>query len=229
MEALELRQMVRACRACDLHAQCSGPVPPELAPPGSPLVVAEAPGRREDRQVRPLVGLSGRQLRRWLADVGFATGERPEAESDPLRGRSEPVFAHPRPISFANTVCCWPIRTPPTPSADEIRACQPNLQATLDYLKPSHVLLVGNVALQAFLPKKSIGQWRGMWWRHGEGGPFMLATYHPAAVLRGSAPRSVVLGDIEAFAFYSLGHFDPPIGSAEVGRRMVNWQQERLI
>lgn len=225
--ALTLRREIRACTRCPLHAQCSGPVPPEIVPDSNILVIGEGPGRREDRTVQPFSGPSGQQLRRWLAEAGLGATRAKFG----LPGASQP-HPEPRPVSFANAVCCWPVRNPPTPTTEEMHACWPNLSATLRLVDPRYVLLVGNVALNTFLPNKRIGEWRGMWWKEVAGDEsyrYFLATYHPAAVLRNPSLTTPTRADIESFAFYSLGHFDPPIGEVQEGKRKKYWQQERLI
>lgn len=224
---LELRREIRACTRCPIHAQCSGPVPPEINADSRVLIVGEGPGRREDRLVAPFVGPAGTLLRRWLAEVGLGV----ERARTAVPGASQTLHPEPRPVSFANVVSCWPKRTPPTPTREEIHACWPNLSATLKLVQPRYVLLVGNVALNTWLPNKRISEWRGMWWKEkiGEEHVYLLSTYHPAAVLRNSAYEVPTRADIQSFAFYSLGHFDPPIGEVGKGKQKKNWQQERLI
>ena len=227
MDVLELRRSIRACQLCPLHASSSGPVPPEINTGSTALIIGEGPGRREDRQVAPFVGPAGTLLRRRLAELGLGATR---ARTSPP-GASQQPHPEPRPVSFANVVCCWPKRTPPTPSQEEIDACASNLRATLSLVEPRYVLLLGNVALNSFLPTKRIGEWRGMWWKENreEGPRYFLATYHPAAVLRNPTYETPFHDDISSFAFYSLGHFDPPIGEVGKGKRKKNWQQERML
>lgn len=90
---------------------------------------------------------------------------------------------------------CWPHGTP---TWDHIQACRPNVDAQLDYLDPTWVLLLGRVALAGFRPDIPL--------RRGRGRPFLdrkricFATYHPAAALRNGSYRDCMRGDLEVFA-----------------------------
>lgn len=70
------------------------------------------------------------------------------------------------------------------PSAEEIRACRPWLEAELDLVKPEVIVTLGATAAQALLGRSfRLTHHRGEF--HDAGlGPPLLATIHPSAVLR---------------------------------------------
>ena len=164
------RRTIVTCTACELRAGCRAPVPWSGPAPNPLLVVGEAPGATEDKEGAPFVGVSGQLLRKALREAG----------------------ADPELLTFANTVCCMPSFKPPTPRLEHINACAPNLARTLRIVAPSHVLLVGAVALTRFRPDLRITS------AHGRpfvvpspsapaargGGLWCFPVIHPASILR---------------------------------------------
>lgn len=199
MQPVELRISIKTCTACGLSEKGTLPVPWSGDAPLA--IIGEAPGETEDKQGKPFVGPAGQLLRRAIDRV---FGEHPSGEkvSDYL--------------SYLNVVCCYPSRTP---RASEVKACQPNLEAQLAILKPAYAVIVGGVALGAFLPSQarrtrpdgsvvppaSLTSLRGKWlllerdWGHC----FALVTWHPSAVLRegglGVGKGREMLSDLETW------------------------------
>lgn len=129
------------------------------------LVIGEAPGADEDAQGKPFVGKAGQ-----LLDRMFAAG-----------GLSDQVF-------ITNTVY-WRPPGNRTPTPQEQAICAPFVERVMTLLRPKLVLLVGAAALKAVLQTdegvmKVRGQWRE--WRLAEGGVAapVMATLHPAFLLR---------------------------------------------
>lgn len=120
--------------------------------------VGEAPGENEIEQKKPFVGRAGKLLRKCLKEVGIDENE----------------------IYITNVLKCRPPNNR-TPSQKEINCCMKHLRKELDGFR-GLVVLLGGVALQSLLGKKSIMNNRGYGFfqdrRH------YLATYHPAYVLR---------------------------------------------
>ncbi len=124
------------------------------------VVVGEAPGREEDEGGEPFVGRSGRLLMALLDEIGVAR---------------EDCF-------ITNAVKCRPPHNR-TPRADEIAACRGWLDQQL-VGDGAPVLTVGAVAARAVFGERGSlashhGRLRDLDGRAG------LATYHPAAALRG--------------------------------------------
>jgi len=83
------------------------------------------------------------------------------------------------------------------PEPTEIAACQPYLSAQLAVIKPLLVVPLGNFALQALVnPKLAISKTRGR--VVSREGMNFFPTYHPAAILRGSASlKGDLIADFE--------------------------------
>jgi uracil-DNA glycosylase len=132
------------------------------------MLVGEQPGDQEDRSGRPFVGPAGGLLDRALAEAGVQ------------RAR----------VYLTNVVkhFKWERRGKrrihKKPNAEEIRACQPWLEAEIEALRPTVLVFLGASAAQAFLGR----QFR-VTEQHGQFvestlAPFVTATLHPSAVLR---------------------------------------------
>ena len=150
------------CMACALSTTRqrvvvgSGPSVPGL------VVVGEAPGRSEDEGGEPFVGRSGQLLVRLIAEeLGLARSQ----------------------YFVTNVVKCRPPQNR-TPRAAEVATCRPWLEAQLAQLNPGVILAVGNVAARAvFGFDEGVSRTHGRLGHHG--GVPGIATYHPAAALRG--------------------------------------------
>jgi DNA polymerase len=156
----DVRGAVASCTACDLAASAKNPVPGEGDPTAKFVIVGEAPGATEDEQGKPFVGRSGDLLTKILEAIGL--------------GRDD-VF-----------ICNVLKHRPPgnrNPSTSEIHACRPFLLRQLELLQPRVILALGTFAAQTLLETDSpIGKLRGI--EHRYHGIPLVATYHPAALLR---------------------------------------------
>ena len=85
-------------------------------------------------------------------------------------------------VFILNTVKCRPPENR-KPLPDEVAACLPYLHRQLAILRPKVILAAGGTAITALLQvKKSLGDLRGR--VHSYAGVPVIATYHPAALLR---------------------------------------------
>jgi DNA polymerase len=123
MHRLDVVDQVLSCTRCELHAQCTAPVP--LHGKGGWVAVGEAPGETEDLVGQPFVGPAGKLLKSVLEEFRF-----------------------PEP-ALVNTVSCFPHGTP---TWDHINACDRNKWDQIEVLDPKFVLLLGKVALKAMRP-----------------------------------------------------------------------------
>lgn len=164
------------CELCPLHESAQsvclmgdGPVPSTV------MVVGEAPGFREDEISKPFAGKAGQYLDHVLAEVGVPR---------------ESVY-------ISNAVKCRPPENR-TPSKSEIKACNGYLQSELKVVQPEHILVLGNVALEAVLGQKGIMRVRGTvkdW-----NGYKVLPTLHPAAILRNPGWEPLFKSDLQLLA-----------------------------
>ena len=156
------RSELATCTRCDLAATRqrvvigSGPLRATL------MVVGEAPGRTEDEGGEPFIGRSGRLLFELIEEeIGVTRAQ----------------------CFVTNVVKCRPPNNR-TPRRGELEACRPWLEAQLDLVAPRVVVALGNTAARAvFGLVEGIGRTHGRLQRRGAVAG--LATYHPAAALRG--------------------------------------------
>jgi len=131
------------------------------------MVIGEAPGRSEDEGGEPFIGRSGQLLVRLIEEeVGLSRAD----------------------YFITNVVKCRPPANR-TPRREEIESCHPWLVEQLALVQPRVVLALGNTAARAvFGFADGIGRTHGRVQQLGSARG--LATYHPAAALRGG-PRVV--------------------------------------
>lgn len=169
-----IRQRIRSCKRCPLHATVTAPVPFTGPSPATIAVVGEAPGETEDLANRPFVGPSGSLLRTLLRDARL----------------------NPSTIFFCNVVSCRPPGNT-TPTRAWIDACRSNLALQLAYARPTIILLAGSVALNAFLPHALIGKIRGRpFFLHDRPTPMYFPVYHPAYAMRDRTALDYLEADI---------------------------------
>jgi DNA polymerase len=124
------------------------------------LFVGEAPGADEDRQGLPFVGASGQLLTKIIEAMGL---------------RREDVF-------ICNILKCRPPKNR-DPQEEEIQQCEPYLKRQIEIIQPKVICTLGRFAAQTLLRNsESMGRLRTQT-HHYEGIP-LIATYHPAALLR---------------------------------------------
>jgi uracil-DNA glycosylase len=164
----QLHSEVDECRRCGIGSTRTKVVC-GVGDPASPLViVGEGPGESEDRQGEPFVGRAGELLTRMLAAIDL---------------RREDVF-------ITNTIKCRASAqvggriANRAPMQEEMANCREYLDRELEIVQPGIILALGAPAARSFLgPGFSITRQRGMWFR-GPNGCDLIATYHPAYVLR---------------------------------------------
>jgi len=157
------RRRILACARCALRAECRRPVPFAGDTPSPFAVLGEGPGRTEDALGEPFVGPSGNLLQTALRDAGLDLST----------------------LARLNVTCCYPSASH-NPTAAQVMACRPNLLAQLRVIDPRVVLVVGAKALSAVAPPLSLSAVRGrrLYWDVAGAGRLVIATWHPAAVLR---------------------------------------------
>jgi len=155
-----IAERIRTTYCCDLCPPRTKAVPGEGNPQADLVLIGEGPGATEDQTGRPFVGAAGRLLEEILGAVEL---------------RREDVF-------ICNVVKCRPPQNR-TPLPDEIAACIPYLYRQLALIRPKVILTLGGTAAGALLgARQALGKLRGK--VHTFNGIPLVATYHPAALLR---------------------------------------------
>ena len=148
------------CTRCRLHEGRRNVVFGEGNPEAELVVVGEAPGGEEDRTGRPFVGPAGKLLDLLLLSAGFP------------RDR----------VYICNVLKCRPPNNR-DPQRDEVERCSEHLHRQLEAIAPRVLVAVGKFAAQTLAgSEESIGKLRGR--VHTYRGTPMIATYHPAFLLR---------------------------------------------
>jgi DNA polymerase len=164
---------VEACRACKLCGARQRAVPGEGAAHARIVFVGEGPGADEDRTGRPFVGRAGQ-----LLDDIIVKG---------MKLRREDVF-------ICNVVKCRPPGNR-VPEPDEVQACAGFLDRQLAAVRPAVICALGATAVRRLLAdERPLGALRGRTWEF-QGLP-VIATYHPAYLLRNPAAKVHAWQDI---------------------------------
>ncbi|MGD2074180.1 MAG: UdgX family uracil-DNA binding protein [Gammaproteobacteria bacterium] len=163
-----LASAARVCRGCSLYRDATQTVFGEGAGEARLMLVGEMPGDEEDRAGSPFVGPAGRILDEALAQAHIA-------RSDAYVTNVVKHFKwEPR----------GPRRLHKTPSAREIGACLPWLQAEIEVVGPEVLVCLGATAARALLGSDyRVSQQHGQFVA-SDLAPHVTATGHPSAVLR---------------------------------------------
>jgi DNA polymerase len=136
-------------------------------------MVGEGPGADEDRIGIPFVGKAGQLLDKILQAANILRDD----------------------IFITNVVKCRPPgnRLPLQP---EVEACIPYLRQQIDLIDPEIIVCLGSLATKNLIDRKAaITRMRGKW--HTIGGRKVIATFHPAALLRDPSRKKDVWEDFK--------------------------------
>ncbi len=155
-----LGQVAGACTRCSLHQTRTKVVFADGTAAARVLCVGEAPGANEDRTGVPFVGRAGQLLDRLLVSVGFPRSE----------------------VFICNVLKCRPPGNR-NPLPEEIEKCSPFMLRQVELVSPAVIIAFGTFAAQTLIgTKDSLRHLRGR--THVYEGFPLVATYHPAALLR---------------------------------------------
>ncbi len=161
------------CTRCKLHKARTQIVFGVGNPKAELVFAGEGPGRDEDAQGEPFVGRAGKLLTQMIEAMGL---------------RREDVY-------IANVVKCRPPENR-LPEKDEIATCSPFLLRQIGCIQPKVVCALGSCAAQTLLQTtQGISRFRGEWFDFQ--GAKLIATYHPAYLLRNPPAKSEVWKDLQ--------------------------------
>ena len=161
------------CMRCKLHKARTQIVFGVGNPKAQLVFVGEGPGRDEDIQGEPFVGRAGKLLTQMIEAMGL---RRPD-------------------VYICNVVKCRPPENR-LPENDEITACSPFLLRQLGVIQPKVICCLGACSAQTLLQtNQGISRFRGEWFDYR--GSKLIATYHPAYLLRNPAAKSEVWKDLQ--------------------------------
>ncbi len=168
-----LKQTVHDCNTCGLRAGCTQTVFGTGDEQADWLFVGEGPGEDEDARGEPFAGQAGRLLDNMLLALKLK--------------RSRNVY-------IANVVKCRPPDNR-VPHVDEVAACLPYLQRQIQLIQPKVIVALGKTAATALLGSHAaLGPLRGH--VHDYLGTPLIATYHPAYLLRSPQDKAKAWRDL---------------------------------
>jgi DNA polymerase len=175
MDWQALEAAVGQCQLCELHQGRTHTVFGVGERRADWLVIGEAPGRDEDLQGEPFVGRAGQLLNAMLLAAGL---------------RREQVY-------IANILKCRPPDNR-DPRPEEVVCCEPYLRRQIELIQPRVILAVGRISAQNLLKSElPIGKLRGKVHRYADTGIALIATYHPAYLLRSPLEKRKAWQDLQ--------------------------------
>jgi uracil-DNA glycosylase len=172
----DLEALIQDCQKCRLGATRNKLVFGKGSPSAGVMVIGEAPGADEDMQGEPFVGRAGQLLTKMLEAINFSRDE----------------------VFIANMLKSRPPNNR-DPKPDELEACEPYLWKQILLIKPKMILCMGRIAAISLLKNKetALGKMRGNVYDFY--GVKVMATYHPAALLRNPDWKRPAWEDLQQF------------------------------
>ena len=160
MELDELRQRCETCQGCKLFKTRTKVVFGEGNEKSDIMFIGEGPGRNEDLTGKVFVGPAGQLLDKMLISINLDRKD----------------------IYITNIVKCRPPQNR-DPVEEEKKACIGYLRGQFSLIKPKILVCLGRVAATTIIDSDfRITKQRGQWYNRK--GIWIIATYHPAALLR---------------------------------------------
>jgi DNA polymerase len=185
----ELERAVAACRVCGLCDTRTQTVFADGSGRARVMFIGEAPGEQEDLRGLPFVGPAG-QLLTDIIEKGMGL-----ARAD---------------VYIANVLKCRPPGNR-DPAPQETSSCTPFLDRQIELVAPEVIITLGLHASQHVLGStQSIGRLRGR--VHRTRGRRVVATYHPAYLLRNPSAKKDCWSDVK-LAMTELGLVPPARGT----------------
>ena len=173
-ELFELAAVVDHCMACPLGETRRHAVFGAASASADWLFVGEAPGAEEDRRGLPFVGRAGQLLNAMISALGLERDQ----------------------TYIANVLKCRPPDNR-DPLGEEVRSCEKHLHRQIELLQPRLIIALGRFAAQSLLKSSlPIGKLRGRRHLYEPFGIPLVATYHPAYLLRSPLEKRKAWGDL---------------------------------
>jgi len=170
-----VREDLGDCQRCKLARTRQTIVFGQGNPRAQLMFVGEAPGADEDEQGLAFVGRAGQLLTKIIEAIGLTRDD----------------------VYICNVLKCRPPQNR-NPETDEILSCQPFLERQIEAIHPAVLVGLGKFAAQWLLKTaEPITRLRGRLGEYGRGGIKVMATYHPAYLLRNPAAKKDVWEDMK--------------------------------
>ena len=170
----ELKQVCHNCKKCRLCETRTNVVFGTGNENAEVLFIGEGPGENEDLQGEPFVGRGGKLLDKLLYTIDL--------------DRTKNIY-------IANMVKCRPPKNR-DPLPDEQEACIDYLRNQVKLIRPKIIVCLGRVAATRIIKKDmKITKEHGIFFE--KNGIVMMATLHPAALLRDPRKKPDALEDFQ--------------------------------
>ena len=153
-----IKQNVIECVKCDLCKTRTNSVPGKGNFKSNVIFVGEAPGRNEDKNGEPFIGVAGKKLSAALEKAGISREE----------------------VYITNIVKCRPPKNR-VPTTTERETCKEYLKQEVSIIKPKIICILGNTAFNSLLGGSEITKFRGKLVRKDS--QLYFLTVHPAATI----------------------------------------------
>ena len=174
----EISKQAGNCTRCSLSRTRTNVVVGEGNPEAKLMFIGEAPGADEDEQGLPFVGRAGQLLTRIIEAIKLKRSE----------------------VYICNILKCRPPENR-NPETDEIAACEPFLFRQIASVKPRVICALGTFGAQTLLrTREPISRLRGYFMEYR--GAKLLATFHPAYLLRNPNEKRRVWEDMKKIRAY---------------------------
>jgi len=166
-----IKKNVIECTKCDLSKTRTNSVPGKGNFHSNVIFVGEAPGKNEDKNGEPFIGIAGKKLSIALEEAGISREE----------------------VYITNIIKCRPPKNR-VPTTIERETCQEYLKQEIAIIKPKIICILGNTAFNSLLGGSEITKFRGKLVRKEN--QLYFLTVHPAATIYNQKLISVLKKDI---------------------------------
>ena len=166
-----VKQNVIKCTKCDLCKTRTNAVPGKGNFQSDVIFVGEAPGKNEDQNGEPFIGVAGKKLSVALDEAGISRDD----------------------VYITNVVKCRPPNNR-VPTTNERDTCKEYLKQEIAIIKPKLICILGNTAFNSILGGSEIIKYRGKVVRKDN--LLYFLTIHPAATIYNQKLIDVLKNDI---------------------------------
>ena len=167
----KVKQDVIKCTKCELSKTRTNSVPGKGNFKSDVIFVGEAPGKNEDKNGEPFIGVAGKKLSAALEGAGISRDK----------------------VYITNIVKCRPPKNR-VPKTNERETCQDYLKQEIAIIKPKLICILGNTAFNSLLGGSEIMKFRGKIVQKDN--QLYFLTVHPAATIYNQKLIDVLNEDI---------------------------------
>jgi DNA polymerase len=167
----KVKQNVIKCTKCELAKTRTNSVPGKGNFKSDVIFVGEAPGKNEDKNGEPFIGVAGKKLSAALEGAGISRDK----------------------VYITNIVKCRPPKNR-VPKTNERETCQDYLKQEIAIIKPKLICILGNTAFNSLLGGSEIMKFRGKIVQKDN--QLYFLTVHPAATIYNQKLIDVLNEDI---------------------------------